>query len=125
MPFNRTFYSHHIFGILRETLITLLGIFGSGSSSVRPLIRSSLLHQRQAKIFGIFFSSSTFLSTGLRCLPTVLFTVAFCCSSLSVFSSTCGCVRFQSTPPAFPVYSTSSLFGFSLIIGTASQFLLQ
>src|SRR5271170_6868350 len=38
-------------GILRETLITLLGIFGSGSSSVRPHVRSTSL---QAKNFAIF-----------------------------------------------------------------------
>ena len=46
-------------GILRETLITLLGIFGSGSSSVRPHVRFTSL---QAKIFAIsrFFCLSVY-----------------------------------------------------------------
>ena len=75
--------SHHIFGILRETLITLLGIFGSGSSSFRPHVRSSLLYPRLAKIYAIFqfFSLSVYGYVGfLR--PFYLFYSRY----ISVFS---------------------------------------
>src|SRR5271154_3080265 len=41
-------------GILRETLITLLGIFGSGSSSVRPHLRSSPLRVKNFAISPTF-----------------------------------------------------------------------
>src|SRR5271154_5629299 len=92
-------------GILRETLITLLGIFGSSSSSVRPHVRFTSLQAKNFAIFQFFY----FSVYGATLPFHACFTYLFCsrCISVVSWSRYSEFVSFQSPTLACSFYSTS------------------
>ena len=94
-------------GILRETLITLLGIFGSRSSSVRLHVCSSSLPAKNFAISSIY---------GGATLPFhVLLCMVFCFRYISVFSTLFWVRSLSILTSNCPFYSTFSLFCFGSV----------
>jgi hypothetical protein len=118
--------SHHIFGILRETSITLLGIFGSHShlhiqfqhdSSLMCSSRRAGSPQCSPRFSALFSTACSFtsMSTGLRMPSTLQSALSRCCGQQSICFST-SFIPFPCSTSSFRLRSTSSPFCFCSVI---------